>query len=104
MDNYFTSIVNSTSDYLDDLQYLGYQNPKTLSNLFDLQILCETYRWMVWQEDTYTEANKECVLKIIDNIILKDPHLENIAITNTYYKNVNTPQSLWTWQRIYDQV
>ena len=44
MDNYFTSIVNSTSDYLDDLQYLGYQNPKTLSNLFDLQILCETYR------------------------------------------------------------
>lgn len=44
MDQFFTSFVNSTEDYLTNLQYLGAQKPKTLDNLFKLQILLEVFR------------------------------------------------------------
>ena len=102
MDQFFTSFVNSTEDYLTNLQYLGAQKPKTLDNLFKLQILLEVFRWMDWQE--YSEYDKEQVKKRIDFLILQDPLLENIAITNTYYKNVNSPQTMYTWQRVYDKL
>lgn len=43
MDRYFESLVESSNNYLNNLQYLAKEDKKTLSDLFDLQILLNTY-------------------------------------------------------------
>ena len=41
----------------------------------------------------------------MNNILNKNPNLT--IVNNTpfkYYKNVSLPQTMWTWQRIYDNL
>ena len=103
MDRYFESLVESSNNYLNNLQYLAKEDKKTLSDLFDLQILLNTYNWVVWQ--SVSESDKIKIEKLIETIILRNPKLEFVKTSaDTYYKNVNTPQTIWTWQRVYDNL
>lgn len=37
------------------------------------------------------------------NIIRNNSKIKNLrTVENKYYKNVSTPQTIYTWQRIYD--
>jgi hypothetical protein len=100
MDKYYNSVVTSSEKYLKDLEYLAKDNKKVLADLFDLQIFLNMYEWVSYQE--YPEENKQRLEKMISIIILNNPDLKFVVDATLDYRNVNTPQTLWTWQRIYD--
>lgn len=102
MDKYKNSIISSTDNYINDLQYLAKDDSKLLNDLFDLNILLKIWDWMDWTE--YSESDKTKVEIKINDIIWKNPNLELATIEFKYYKNVNTRQNIWTWQRIYDNL
>ena len=44
-----------------------------------------------------SESDKIKIEKLIETIILRNPKLEFVKTSaDTYYKNVNTPQTIWT--------
>ena len=89
--------------YLKDLQYLAKEDSKTSENLFDLHLINTVYKWSYWFETT--EENKVKIQKLMNNILNRNSNL-TIANKTTfeYYKNVSLPQTMWTWQRIYDNL
>ena len=95
------SIVTSISNYLYNLQYLARVNNATQANIMLLIIADEIYDWANWAGASQTEINK---LKSFRKcIIQKDSKLVDVVQrTNDFYKNVNTPQTIYTWQRVYD--
>lgn len=101
MEKYLESIVSSTVKYLYNLQYLARVDKKSLTDLFDLQIIQSTYDWGIWTEKS--EVDKRKLEILMSTIINRNPNLTFVKTQfNTYYTNVNTPQTIWTWQRIYD--
>lgn len=100
---YSKSIVSSSLTYLKNLQYLAKEDNTTNSDLFDLHIINQVYQWACWFE--ITEDDKTSIQKLMNNIINRNA---NLQITNNtpfeYYKNVSLPQTIWTWQRIYDNL
>lgn len=103
MEKYSESIVTSSLKYLKDLQYLAKEDLKTSENLFDLHLINTVYKWSYWFETT--EENKVKIQKLMNNILNRNSNL-TIANKTTfeYYKNVSLPQTMWTWQRIYDNL
>lgn len=103
MEKYSESIVTSSLKYLKDLQYLAKEDLKTSENLFDLHLINTVYKWSCWFETT--EENKVKIQKLMNNILNRNSNL-TIANKTTfeYYKNVSLPQTMWTWQRIYDNL
>ena len=103
MEKYSESIVTSSLKYLKDLQYLAKEDLKTSENLFDLHLINTVYKWACWFETT--EENKVKIQKLMNNILNRNSNL-TIANKTTfeYYKNVSLPQTIWTWQRIYDNL
>ena len=103
MEKYSDSIITSSLKYLKDLQYLAKEDLKTSENLFDLHLINTVYQWACWFE--ISESNKVKIQKLMNNILNGN---KNLTITNNnpfkYYKNVNLPQTIWTWQRIYDNL
>lgn len=99
---YTNSIIDSTVKYLDNLQYLAKQDTKTAKDIHLLNIINDIYNQADWYE--VTESNKIKVRKIMDDIILNNSNL--VLPTQTFgttYSNVNTPQTIYTWQKVYDQ-
>lgn len=99
---YTNSIIDSTVKYLDNLQYLAKQDTKTAKDIHLLNIINDIYNQTDWYE--VTESNKIKVRKVMDDIILNNSNL--VLPTQTFgktYSNVNTPQTIYTWQKVYDQ-
>lgn len=99
---YTNSIIDSTVKYLDNLQYLAKQDTKTARDIHLLNIINDVYNQTDWYE--VTESNKIKIRKIMDDIILNNSNL--VLPTQTFgttYSNVNTPQTIYTWQKVYDQ-
>lgn len=99
---YTNSIIDSTVKYLDNLQYLAKQDTKTAKDIHLLNIINDVYNQTDWYE--VTESNKIKIRKIMDDIILNNSNL--VLPTQTFgktYSNVNTPQTIYTWQKVYDQ-
>lgn len=103
MEKYSNAIITSSIKYLKDLQYLAIDDNKTNEDLFNLYIINTIYDWMCWFETS--EENKIKIQKLMNNILIRN---KNLTITNNtpfkYYKNVSLPQTIWTWQRIYDNL
>ena len=103
MDKYTNSIITSSFKYLQNLQYLAKEDNQTNIDLFDLNIISQIYQWACWFE--ITEEEKLHIQKVIGNVLNRN---KNLTITNNtpfkYYKNVSLPQTLWTWQRVYDNL
>ena len=99
---YTNSIIDSTVKYLDNLQYLAKQDTKTAKDIHLLNIINDVYNQTDWYE--VTESNKIKIRKVMDDIILNNSNL--VLPTQTFgktYSNVNTPQTIYTWQKVYDQ-
>lgn len=99
---YTNSIIDSTVKYLDNLQYLAKQDTKTAKDIHLLNIINDVYNQTDWYE--ITESNKIKIRKVMDDIILNNSNL--VLPTQTFgkaYSNVNTPQTIYTWQKVYDQ-
>lgn len=103
MEKFSESIVTSSLKYLKDLQNLAKNDNQTVSDLFDLSIINNVYQWACWFG--ITEEEKVHIQKIMNMYLIRN---KNLVITiNTpfkYYKNVGLPQTMWTWQRIYDNL
>ena len=103
MDKYTNSIITSSFKYLQNLQYLAKEDNQTNIDLFDLNIISQIYQWACWFE--ITEEEKLHIQKVMGNVLNRN---KNLTITNNipfkYYKNVSLPQTLWTWQRVYDNL
>ena len=95
------SIVTSISNYLYNLQYLARVSNATQANIMLLIIADDIYDWANWAGASQTDINK---LKSFRKcIIQKDTKIVDVVKrTNDFYKNVNTPQTIYTWQRVYD--
>ena len=102
MDKYIDSVVSSSVDYLYNLEYLAKNDEKTLTDLFNLQILLSVWDWMDWVE--YSEKDKITIENKINDVIWKNPNLEYVVNDFKYYSNVNTRQNIWDWQRVYDNL
>lgn len=100
---YSNSTVTSSVKYLQNLQYLARSDERTLNDLFDLYVINNVYQWACWYE--VPEEDKYKVQKVMNNILNKN---NNLTITDNtplkYYTNTNTPQTMWTWNRIYDNL
>ena len=103
MDKYINSIITSSFKYIQNLQYLAKEDNQTNIDLFDLNIISQIYQWACWFE--ITEEEKLHIQKLMSNVLNRN---RNLTITNNtpfkYYKNVSLPQTLWTWQRVYDNL
>lgn len=103
MDKYSNSIVTSSHKYIQNLQYLAKDNIKTNIDLFDLTIINQVYQWACWFE--VSEEDKKHIQKLMNNILNRNNEL--VITDNTpfkYYKNVSLPQTIWTWQKVYDNL
>lgn len=102
-ERYINSIINSTSKYLYDLQYLAKSNPKDTKDIMLLDIVHNVYAWAGWFE--VSEENKIKLQKVMETIIWNNSNLVLPEVTyEEYYFNVNIPQTIWTWQRVYDNL
>jgi len=102
-EKYTNSVIDSTINYLYALQYLGSDNKKTLRDIHTLGIISNVYNWADWFEIAETYKNK--LKKFMDCIIMRNSDLVLPSIIpGTYYSNVSSPQTIWTWQRVYDNL
>jgi hypothetical protein len=76
---------------------------KIAGDIMLLIIADEVYDWSNWYNLPYQEQLK--LQNFRKAIIRNNPNLvEPISKTNNFYKNVNLPQTLYTWQKVYDTV
>lgn len=100
---YSKSIVSSSFKYLQNLQYLAKEDTTTNADLFDLNIINQVYQWACWFE--ITEEEKTKIQRLMNNILNRNSNLDiTINTPFEYYKNVSLPQTMWTWQRVYDNL
>ena len=97
------SIVSSITKHINELKYFAKDNKKAASDIMLLIIVDEIYDWAAYNNALQSEQLK--IQKLRKQIIRNNTSLvEPIFKTNIYYKNVNTPQTLYTWQRVYDAI
>ncbi len=95
------STVSSIVQYLNKLQYLAKDDKKTAQDIILLIITDEVYDWAAYNQALQSE--QLTLQKLRKQIIRNNTNLvEPIFRTNIYYKNVNLPQTIYTWQRVYD--
>lgn len=95
------SIVSSISQYLHNLQYLAKNSSKTTQDIMLLIICDKIYTWADWYQ---VSQNEQARLQNLRKTIINNNTdlVDDIILTNEFYKNVNTPQTINTWERIYD--
>jgi len=101
MEEVKNSIVSSISKYLYNLQYLAKDDFKTAQDIMLLIICDKVYSWGDWYNVNQQDQLKlqKIRKRIIDN---NTEIIEDVIIANQFYKNVDLPQTLYTWQRVYD--
>jgi len=95
------SILETMQRYTTRLQYLAKKNPILIRDLMLLVIVDEVYDWANWMGESqinqlYLQNFRKKIIRNNSEIIMH--HTQ----TNSFYKNVSTPQTLYTWQRVYD--
>lgn len=97
------SIVSTTAKYLMNLEYLAIDDKQLSNAVMALIIADEVFEWSDWAGTPSTEQQK--LKKFRKDIIRNNPKIiEEMEITNESYKNINMPQTIYTWQRVYDNV
>lgn len=99
---YSEAIVSSSREYLRKLEYLAKNNLQVLDDLLDLQVLNQMLSWTCWYETI--EEDKVKIKKMMDSIVRRNSNLTIIKQYNNNYSNVSLDQTIWTWQRVYDNL
>ena len=91
MDNFLNSIINSSSNYIKNLQYLGDSDNKTLDDIFLLNIIIKVNLW--GELHKISDNNVASLKKLMYLIINSNCKLDRIKNTLTDYKysSVNSP-------------
>lgn len=102
-ERYTNSIITSTKQCIDNLRYLAEDDQKTLRDIHTLGILNNVYNWTEWYE--VSEDDKMKIQKFMDCILLNNSKL-TLPIINpsSIYSNTNTPQTLWTYQNLWNNL
>lgn len=102
-EKYTDAFIDSAKQYIHNLRYLAKRDPVTLRDISLLEMLLQVYNWAEWFE--VAENDKIKIQKLLDCIYLRNPHLVlPHVIPGVYYSNVSTPQTIWTWQRVWDNL
>lgn len=98
MDKYSETIIESARTYIENLQYVGKHDQKLLNDIYDLMILNHLLDWACTYDIDY---QYEIILKRwMDKIINANPLLYKWPFVATGYSNVNTPQTMYTWDSL----
>lgn len=101
MEDIKISIQNSIVNYLERLSYLAQEDDKLVKDLMLLIVVDNVSDWAEWM--TKDADTLLYLLNFRRDIIRNNPKIENYKTpTNKYYKNVNSLQTVYTWQRGYD--
>jgi hypothetical protein len=85
------------------LRFFAKDDKKLAQDAMLLLVVDEIYDWAAYNNAPQSEQLK--IQKLRKQIIRNNTSLvEPIFKTNQYYKNVNLPQTLYTWQRVYDTI
>jgi hypothetical protein len=100
-DKYGNSLVTSAKNYLDKLRYLATNNSADLEALYLYEIIYDMLISTEWYEiEQYKRSHLE---RFLNELILNNTVLTMLEITaNTNYVNVNTSQTDYTWDTIWD--
>lgn len=99
-ERYTNSLIDSIHKHIYELQYLAKNNKNTLRDLNAFKILHNLYSWADWY--SVNEKDKVKLLRLMDCLILRnsDLVLPIIIPSCKFYSNVNTPQTIYTWQKL----
>ena len=100
-ERYTNSLISSIYNYLIGLQYLCKNDMNTVRDLNLFKIIHQVYSWACWfevsEDDKLTLQKKmDCLILGNSDLVLLTPNIGN------YYSNVSSPQTIHTWQRVYD--
>ena len=103
-EKYTNSLIDSTINYLYNLRYLASDDKITLRALNTYKMLLQVYNWADWFE--VSEQDKKKIENLINCVILRNSNivLPTINSNSNYYSNVNTPQTIHTWQKVYNSL
>ena len=95
------TIFYTIQEKIDRLRFLADNDVDAFKKVLYVIILHDLADWSKSIEDSHCTYNK--LTQKIDEYILRNPEFIIERITNTdSYVNVNTPQTTFTWQRIWD--
>ncbi len=102
MDNsYSNSLVGSVKKYVEGLQYLAKNNKKNLQALHLYEIVQDLYAASAWFNFTTEQVN--FLKTFMNELVLYNSGIILPAIEGfTDYTNVNTYQTDYTWDRLWD--
>ena len=96
------SLITTLKRYFEQIVYVG-DKKSTLDLIMTLWIIDEVYDWADWYELSLKQKSYLQELRI--NFIRENPELSLLSyVSNDDYKNVNMPQTIYTWQRVYDYI
>ena len=100
-DSYTNSFITSVKKHVENLQYLAKNNPIDIRDIHLYGILQEMYKASTWFSFSATE--KEHIETLLNGIVLRNSNITLPEVEfGTYYFNVNTDQTDYTWDRIID--
>lgn len=95
------SFITSTDKYLYGMSKLARYDKKTLKDMFLLSIIGTLQDWGCWYD--LDEGSFSKLEELSECIILNNPDLELFSPQSfDYYTNVNTPQTSYSWRRMFD--
>lgn len=102
-EKYIISLIDSAKKYVHKLQYLADNNKSTLKAINTLKMLHQIYQWANFrgEKEEFKQELRElmhCIITGNSNLVLPE------IIPGPEYSNVNTPQTIYTWQDVYGNV
>ena len=96
-----STILETIKERVNKLRFLGENNPKTFKKIISLIVLDDLYEW-----SNYLNSPQEIQKKLQEmrkNYILcqRDFNIKYLP-QEEFYVNVNTPQTDFTWSRVWD--
>lgn len=99
-EKYTNSLIDSIHKYITNLYYLGKNDLKVIKDLGLLKIIQQLYIQSDWYD--ISDKNKIKLERLMDCIILRNSSLvlSTVIPSCSNYSNTNTPQTIYTWQKI----
>lgn len=100
MINFHETVFQTIKDKIDKMRFVAKNDTKAFRSILNLIILNDVKEWAIYNNEC--KAKIDYLSKRIDEYILQ--HSEFIISRQpiTSYTNVNTPQTILDWQRVWD--
>lgn len=95
------TIFETIKDKINKMRFLGYNDPATLKHILYLIVLDDLYDWSDYLEDPQPVQKQLQDLRIQFILNHGEFIIDNVD-SEDFYVNVNTPQTHYTWKRVWD--